>query len=331
MISPKKVKYNEFMSTDFPTFTLLTDLAFDSDNGEVSSYLTREAVASESYHGEFKRVHSYKYTESLSLKLTFIKEGFTDFSLDETRKVLTWLTAKKTASFLDVYDDIYSETVMYSVLGGFTDIQLYKISNNRTVAIVATFESVNPWALSPIISTGEITVAEPKELKINCETDELESLVYPRITIRVKGIVVQADTDLGEQFGTSNAAPSDYVPGTVYKYSEDGDADHYYWVDAEGTLHDQGTNGSDFATTSTVIYNTTTDTKTIIGRNVASDTVIIDGANKVISRVREGAQVIGDDFNWKWLPLQAGENVIKIMGNCTVQFDWREPRKVGEW
>lgn len=327
MISPKKVKYNEFMSTDFPTFTLLTDLAFDSDNGEVSSYLTREAVASESYHGEFKRVHSYKYTESLSLKLTFIKEGFTDFSLDETRKVLTWLTAKKTASFLDVYDDIYSETVVYSVLGGFTDIQTYKISNNRTVAIVATFESVNPWALSPVLAVTK-TIAEPATFTINCQTDELESLVYPRITITEgNSVVVEADEALGNSFVANATAPADYVSGTVYHYN-----DSYWWVDASGKMIQNSTNTSGFTTTSMVMYNLTTNTKTIIGGNTAGEKVVIDGANKVVSRTsRPSTHVVGNDFNWKWLPLQAGENTIKIMGNCTVQFDWREPRKVGEW
>lgn len=329
MISPKKVKYNEFMSTDFPTFTLLTDVAFDSDNGEVSSYLSREAVASESYHGEFKRVHNYKYTENLSLKLTFVKEDFTEFALDEIRKVLTWLTAKKTASFLDVYDDIYSEAALYCVLGGFTDIQLYKITNNRTVGIVATFEAVNPWAWSPIISTGIKTIAEPMTFTIDCETDELESLVYPRITIveNEYNPVVQADESLGQQFTAKLAAPADYVPGTIYLY--DG---HYWWVDAEGKMIENENNISGLSTTSVVIHNLTTNIKAIIAGNTANETVIIDGANKVISRVgRPSTQVIGDDFNWQWLPLRAGENKIKITGNCTVQFDWREPRKVGEW
>lgn len=327
MISPKKVKYNEFMSTDFPTFTLLTDVAFDSDEGEVSSYLNREAVASESYHGEFKRVHNYKYTENFAPKLTFFKEGFTEFSMDETRKVLTWLTSKKTASFLDVYDDIDSAAVVYSVLGGFTDIQLYKYGNNRTVAIVATFEAVNPWAWSPVITASK-SITEPIELTITCNTDEPESLVYPRITI-VEGdsVVVQADESLRKSFTVSNAAPADYVPGTVYKYE-----DSYWWVAADGTKVQNSENTSGFNTTSVVIHNTTLETETIIGRNTAGETVIIDGANKVVSRVgRPESHVVGDDFNWTWLPLKEGKNSIKIIGNCTIQLEWREPRKIGEW
>ena len=83
---------------------MLTDVAFDSDNGEINTYLSRNAVASESVTGKIKNVSSYKYTEDLICKVTLIKEGFGDFSLEEARKVLSWLTSKDTPSFLDVYD-----------------------------------------------------------------------------------------------------------------------------------------------------------------------------------------------------------------------------------
>ena len=41
--------------------------------------------------------------------------------------------------------------------------------------------------------------------------------------------------------------------------------------------------------------------------------------------------VIGNDFAWKWLPLAPGGNRIRITGNCTITFEWREPIKIGEF
>lgn len=189
MISPKKVKFNNYSSVDFPTFTLLTCLSFDTTTGENNTFLTREAVASESFNGKFKNTSRYKYTENLTLKITFIKEGFGDFTFDEARKVLSWLTSKDTPSFLDVYDDIYSEAIVYSVLGGFTNIQSYKLGSGRTVAFVADFESISPFAYSPI-NTFKRTITEPTTFTVSCDNDDT-SYVYPRVTVKHNGTSVE--------------------------------------------------------------------------------------------------------------------------------------------
>lgn len=189
MISPKKVKFNNYSSVDFPTFTLLTCLSFDGTTGENNTFLTREAIASESFNGKFKNTSHYKYTENLTLKITFIKEGYGGFSLDEARKVLAWLTSKDTPSFLDVYDDRYSEAALYSVLGGFTNIQSYKLGSGRVVGFVADFESISPFAYSPI-NTFKRTITAPTTFKVTCNTDDT-AYVYPRVTVKHNGTSVE--------------------------------------------------------------------------------------------------------------------------------------------
>lgn len=364
MISPKKVKYNNFSSNEFPTFTLLTDLAFDSDQGEVSSYLSREAIASESYHGEFKRVSGYKYTESLAPKLTFIKEGFADFTLEEVRKVLTWLTSKKTASFLDVYDDIQSNTIMYSILGGFTDIQTYKLGNNRTVAIVATFEAVNPWAWSALQTvTKDVSDPSNNTITIDINTDEPESAIYPRITIKQKDSVI---VDVDHEMITNKkwVDNEDWIDGTVYRYINGDGTTWYYYQKHDTTTDDKGntiniaepTATQDNPTnnntkTSVVIKNIYTDengvtqvAKLKIANNMSNEIVVLDGANRIVSSWRIGtnlttgeenvllqnSRVFGDYFNWSWLPLYNGINTIEVIGNCEVKLEYREVRKIGE-
>ena len=181
MISVHRLIYNSYSSKDFD---LCCQLAFDSDSGETSAFLSREAVASETHRGDFKRVSSYKYSESFAPTITFIDKNFGDFDFDRQRKILKWLTSKDTASFLTVYHDD-SEVVSYEILGGFTEIQTYKMGNGRVVGFTAVFESIAPWAFSSLYTISK-DVSNPLDNKIiiNLETDDPQNAVYPRITIQ---------------------------------------------------------------------------------------------------------------------------------------------------
>ncbi len=146
MIAANKIIYNGLSSIDLD---LLVDVSFDSDDGETSSFLSREAIASESYKGDFRHIHNYKWNEVFSPKFTFVKKDFSDFNKSELRRLYTWLTSKPTADFITVYYDD-SEVISWEALGGFIECSAYKIANNRTVGVVATFESVSPFAFSPL-------------------------------------------------------------------------------------------------------------------------------------------------------------------------------------
>lgn len=146
MITANRLIYNGLSSIDLD---LIVDVAFDSDDGETSSFLNREAVASESYNGAFKHVHNYKWSEVFSPKFTFLKNDFSEFSESELRRIYSWLTSKSTPDFITVYHDD-SEIIPWEALGGFVECTAYKIANHRTVAVVATFEATTPWAFSPL-------------------------------------------------------------------------------------------------------------------------------------------------------------------------------------
>ena len=69
-------------------------------------------------------------------------------------------------------------------------------------------------------------------------------------------------------------------------------------------------------------------TASIIKNRVRGEKIVIDGANEVITTGR--TTVIGDDFNWNWMPLAIGDNTIEIIGNCKVTVEYREPIKCGD-
>lgn len=183
MIAIKKFKMNGFSSMDFATFDLICDCGInDSDNGPMSSYLTREGVASETYNGRRKNISNLKYTEVFSPKITILKKGFEDFSMDEQRQVLKWLTGNNQVTFFDFYDDIYSEAPIYCVLGFVSTIETYKIANQRTIGYVVTIESVGPFAFSDI-NTYKRTITAPTTFTVTCDNDDT-AYVYPRVTVK---------------------------------------------------------------------------------------------------------------------------------------------------
>jgi hypothetical protein len=182
MISPHRIKYRGVESTELNVLDLIMCVAFDSDNGETNTFLNREAVASETYDGRYKRVHAYKYNESFSPKFTFMKKDFGNFTMDEVRQVVKWLTSTDTTALLDVYYDD-SNVVAWSAIGGWTEISTYKLANNRTVGIVATFEAVTPYAMSDIYTTTKTVTAADNKITINIDTDDNKP-VYPRVTIQ---------------------------------------------------------------------------------------------------------------------------------------------------
>ena len=333
MISAQRIEYRGYSSVDFD---LKTCMAFESDDGEVSTYLRRESVTSESYRGEFKRIHNFKYTETFNPKFTFIKDDFEDFTAEEIRKVLRWLTRGTNASFLTVYKDDSNE-VHFEILGGFSNVSLYKISNGRCIGIVAEFESAHPYAFSPLYTYSQSVVnTAHQKFTINIDTDEIESPVYPRITIAHNNSVVVYTDHVMITNGTW--VDDDYIDGTVYYYA---DAGMYYYNKYEnGSVIPTSTNINPVTIntkTSVIIKNIHTDedsgmhiSELKIKNNTVGETIVLDGANRIVSSSNT-KRIFDDDFiNWNWLPLYNGKNEITVIGNCNITFEYRAIRKIGE-
>lgn len=326
MINPQRIEYNTYSSVDFD---LITCCSFESDDGATSAYLARDAVASETYRGDIKRVHSYKYTDVLAPTITFIDKKFGDFDFDRQRKIIKWLTSKDTPSFLTVYHDD-SNVPSYEILGAFTEINTYKLGNGRVVGFQCVFTSISPYAFSPLHSiTQNVSSPVDSTITIDLETDEPQLPIYPKITIQQNGItpVVNVSKEMGDL--------DVWVPNTVYYYAGGG---KYYWIDSEGVRHTSSTNTSGFETTSVSIANVHTDEygekrvfDLLVTNNIKGETVVLDGANKVVSSSRAINRIFGNNFSWQWLPLYEGTNKITVVGNCTVTLEWRSPMKIGEF
>lgn len=221
MISPYKFTWDGFSSLDFD---VISDLAFDSDNGNTETHLSREAVVSETYNGALKRVSGYKWNESFTFQLTLIKNNFGNFTSEENRRILKWLTGRQNAGFINIYKDD-SEVVEFAALGNFINVSSYKLGNGRVVGYVAEWESLTPYAFSDLYTvTKTITSATDNKITITIDTDDNQP-VYPRISIKEKGAVVPIAS------GTIFNVYSDMVPNTVYYNGV-----NYYWKSDESAF-----------------------------------------------------------------------------------------------
>lgn len=335
MIAANRIKFQKIFSNELNIPDLIMECAFDSDNSEVSTYLNREGVSMESYDGRHNNTIRYKYSERFSPRFTFLKKGFGDFDSSELRSVLKWLTSSDVPTLLDVYYDD-SNVVGFSAVGNWTEISSYKLANNRTVGIVATFESVHPFALSDLYTvTQTVTNSTNNKITINIDTDDNKP-VYPRVTID-HGYNGAHHTVIRIADGTTLTYLSDMVENTVYY-----NGTTYYWKTADSTdpayFHESTTNPN-LTTTSVRITNKHTDflnqsttlTPVIVKNNNNSEKVVLDGANQVISSSSVN-RIFDDDFvNWNWPMLLDGKNELTVEGNCMVTIEYREPRKVGEY
>lgn len=77
-----KLKWNDKTSKELG---LICDVRFDGDVGETDSYLSRDAVISETYNGVKRYIHGYKYTDVLAPSITFMKNDFQEFTMTENR------------------------------------------------------------------------------------------------------------------------------------------------------------------------------------------------------------------------------------------------------
>ena len=320
MINPYKIGWSGYTNIDFDTRTCLS---FDSDSGALISYLGREAVLSESHNGSRKIPHAYKWNEVLSPAITFIKEDFSDFTSEDTRKLLKWITGNPGTGVLSIYSDD-SEAPEYEMIGNFINVEQYKLGNGRCVGFIAYFESIQPFALSPVRKITKV-IDTPIPFTINVDTDEPQSVIYPKVTIKEgNSFVVKADAELIGSFELNKTPPAEYVPGTVYEYNG-----NYYYAES-GVMVSSSSKPTKWDYTSAVIKNITTGTETRTSHNIIGEEITLDGANRIVSSDRSTGRIFGNDFNFQWLPLVEGENEIKVIGNCTVIIEYREIIKVGD-
>ena len=165
MISAQRI---EWQGLDSLNFDLITCLSFEDENGNASSFLNQDGIYTEHYDGH-RTIYRAKTNEYFNPTFTFLKSDFGDFTMEEQRRVLSWLSSEK-PGWLNVYHDD-SNVLSYRCFGTWESIELYKLGSGRVVGYVVSFASSHPYAWSHKFTYPEVynTI---EEISANDETND---------------------------------------------------------------------------------------------------------------------------------------------------------------
>ena len=159
----------------------------NTDSGETDTFLSTEAVYSDSYDGTRRKFYGAKYDQVATPQITVIKQDGTELGIADNRNILKWLTGSRQSSWMDFY---IGDEVKYRLLGRVKSVSQYKM-DAKVVGLILTFESVSPYGYSSLQSEPLVSSADDdefhlltgeKEFTIECDTDDLYSYVYMNTT-----------------------------------------------------------------------------------------------------------------------------------------------------
>lgn len=161
---------------------IVSHFSDNSDSGETDTFLSTEAIYSDSYDGTRQKFYGAKYDQVAAPQITVIKQDGTNLGIADNRKILKWLTGSRQSTWMDFY---IGDEVKYRLLGRVKSVSQYKM-DARVVGLILTFESVSPYGYSSLQTISQLLTGE-ETLTINCDTDDLYSYVRMNVTFENTG------------------------------------------------------------------------------------------------------------------------------------------------
>lgn len=283
-------------------------VAFDADNGETDSHLNQEQIYTDSYNGSRRILYGTRWTEVANIRISVIKKDGSDFSMDECRKAYRWLTGNPKANWLDLY---VGEELTYSILCTVQNVKPYKL-DARTVGLNIYFESISPWAYSPVQS-------------FSCSFDQ--KLLVSNGVLNNDSSNFNVDED-GVIYNNTETMRVDnngtlYIDNSVSLQTNNQTDDLYTPIYLNIIFRN---NTSDYLS----IKNTTTNEETIITGMSQNEVITINAGQFIISDIP--GKIFGNDFNFVWPKLAPGLNEFIISGSGvgSINFTYRYPIKIGD-
>lgn len=287
---------------------------FEADQGEVDSYMSQEQIFAAMYNGKRRLLYGTKYNSTANIKITVIKQNQSDFSVAECRDAYRWLTGNPMASWLKLYA---GDKLQYEFLCTVQDVKPQKL-DARTVGLNIYFESVSPWAYSPLQT---IKCAFGQGLLV---TDDgiLTKGDDALLNITSQGILYNG-TDGGAGLFQFENNGTIYVDNATRLQIDNKSDDLYTYISLNTTFTN---NSSDYLS----IKNTTLNEETLITGISTNETIRFDSEQFIISDIPN--KIFSNNFNFVWPRLAPGINefVISGTGSGQIEFTYRYPIKIGD-
>ena len=295
---------------------IIAAFASDTDNGLTDTFLSMDISSDDYYDGTKRYTYNSRYNTQATVTITVVKNNGKDFSLQQVRSCLKWLTGAKTDSWLDMYN---GDEIKYSFLGRVTNVQNYKL-DARIVGLIITFTSVSPWAYSA-----------PQVF--DCSIYQLIDITEEGVLLKGGDNAVPLGTDSEGILSVSYLDNNNYFnitdDGVVYidnSYrtvidNQSDDLYTYIYLDI-----DYINESSSFVS----IRNITLGEETKVTSIRTNESISISAKQFIISDVPN--KIFGDTFNFVWPRLQPGLNdfIVEGDGRGSAKFTYRYPMKVGD-
>ena len=302
--------------------------AFEPDEGFKDTFLGMDQISEDYYDGTKKFLYGTRYNSTATISITLVKMDGTDWSLDDNRKALRWLTGSRTASWLDLCkykDEENGWLISYSFLGTVGSPQQYKL-DGRVVGISFEFLSISPWAYSP-------EQVFDRFINQTLSIDNNGVLTSKAMSIDTNGVLCNSRVPGPGACFCIEDDGTIYVENKIIATIDNTTDDLYSYIyldieflnDSCGYLE---------------IRNETLGEVTRVDNLHKGDIIYITGKqfigaytrNQLTNELINQERIFGNDFNFVWPRLAPGENslIVEGNGNGTVKFSYRYPMKVGD-
>lgn len=145
------------------------------DIGEVDSYLSQEAIYTDSPRGTKRTIYGTKYNSVATLQITVMRPDGAEFGIEKTREINKWLTGSNQYSWMDLY---VGDEIKYRMHCFVQDVRPYKL-DSRIVGFIITAESSSPWCYS-----SAQTVSQEIDGNAVLQIDNLSDDLYTHTDMR---------------------------------------------------------------------------------------------------------------------------------------------------
>lgn len=297
---------------------------FEPDDGFKDAFLGMDQVYEDYYDGTKKFLYGTRYNSTATINISLIKADGTDWTINDNRHALKWLTGARTASWLDLYQ---GDKIKYSFLGTVASPQQYKL-DGRVIGISFEFASITPWAYS--------------------EEQVFDRSIEQVLTVDSDGVLMGNELSVSEDGVLCNGS----VPGPGANFFIDDDGVIY--VTTEKIIYADIFNETDdlysyiyldieflndtckYLEIRNETLGETTRVENLQPKDIINITnkqfIIAYTINQVTGERENQNRIFGDDFNFVWPRLAPGYNnlIIDGGGNGTAKFTYRYPMKVGD-
>ena len=302
--------------------------SFEPDDGFKDTFLSMEPVYEESRHGESRFDYGARYNSVPNVEITIIKRDLTDFSINDVRSALRWLTGARTNSWLDVYS---GGRFQYSFLGRVTDVKQRKL-DGRTIGLMVVFTSICPWAFSQQFEFNR-TIVQSLEYIENKDGGLTVTKNSNEMSINSDGVLCNGPEQ--EDSGTFDIDEDGivFVENTITASIDNQSDDLYTYINLDIRFENES---CDWVKITNNTIGETTEVKHIQSGEVVDivdkQFIVSYSMDQVSGKLINNNRIFGDDFNFVWPRLLPGMNyfVVNGNGNGRLKFSYRYPMKIGD-